>query len=99
MQDTISQKIEDLALLVMMLHDADTPGFAMVIENCEALRLLLDDSTADASLHKAIDYVCGHKNAAGPELFALLKDFVEACQEWLKDPTRARFPGERELQD
>ena len=98
MQDTISQKIEDLALLVMMLHDADTLGFAMVIENCEALRLLLDDSTADASLHKAIDYVCAHKNAAGPELFALLKDFVEACQEWLKDPTRACFPGERERQ-
>ncbi len=89
------EKLEEVILLVAMLHENDQPGFDLVFDVLGKLKTSLSGERKDGRLIEAIDFLLSSRGTDGPTLYRYLTSFCEASQEYLKDPgTHAAFPNE-----
>lgn len=94
MREQVEKIVEELSLLVAMLHEADELGFQMTLESCEALFELTKEATEFAALAQAVEHIIElSRGSDRTALFQTLQSFASAAQKYLRDPSAAAFPG------
>lgn len=92
--NAIYEKINDLALISMMVHEGDPLSFEMAYDLFAAISKLCVGNQAASRVEQSIAFIVSQKNKSLPEQKKLFDDFVAAAQAWQQNEATGTFPGE-----
>ena len=95
MKDQLTSKVEDLALLLVMLHDGDSQGLELVLASCTEVAQLAADSSEFERLTLAFNSAIQLANSDSDQpIVPLLNQLVETTQQFLAGDITVSFPNE-----
>jgi len=93
----ISKKVEELALLQVMLDSNDPGGLAAATEYCTQIAKLAEEVAELSRLAAAASYIEAQSKAQGGEaILSILGSFVSAAQAFVQGSENVQFPNEQE---
>ncbi|RMG43642.1 MAG: chemotaxis protein CheA [Candidatus Dadabacteria bacterium] len=97
MSDSISDKIEEIALLVVMLFPGDAQTLDLVMDSLAELKKACESDQENQRLVEACNYILEQRESLDDEnLIAALNEFATAAQAFTQDNTAGVFPHEKQ---
>ena len=91
-REQIEKTVEEISLLVVMLHDGDQIGLEMILESCRSLLQQIEGAQEYAPLQTACSVILQfEKDIDSKTLLQQLRAFSSEAQAFLRDPSSVAF--------